>query len=697
MSDNRAARTLVTLGLIEPDAAQRVPATLDGGTWPDVLASMGLAGAQLEEALAVVAAAGGPLGDDAVTSEASGRYVDLEELGRGGMGRVVRTEDAHLHRQVAKKELLVNHPAIELRFLREGRITAQLEHPGIVPVYELGRRADGTLYYTMKEVRGKTLRDALDAAPTLRQRLALLGVFVDLCQAVGYAHSKGVVHRDLKPENVMIGAFGETTVLDWGLAKVAGEPDAALPEGLAVGSGAGSDLTRAGTVMGTPRYMSPEQAAGRSDLDARSDVWSIGIMLYELLTGEVPFDGPTDSVLRLVKDGLFAPVQEIEGKVPPALAAICTKALGHSPAERYDTAAEVAEELEAWRTGATVGAHTYSAIEQVHNAARRFRLVLVGLACLGIGAFAASSVVGGQRDAAVQAASAADARVAYFAEVASAADAEGRGQPAEALARVRHALGRADVPEEDRAVAEALLARVRRAGDLRVLSTEPVHSFRWAPSGGRLAWASGSSVQIVDPDSGSVLGAIPAPGRVTAFAFSPDERLVWVGTEAGDVLAVATLDLSEKVRFAIGGPVELLVPSPEGSSVLAGAPGAYGRWSDSGVRQSLAPALGAAASLVWRGSEPVAGSEGVGPVDAEGAVTWEGERLTPGFVVERAQPDPDGDEIAMSGPGGLAVWEAPTGDRLLSNLRVCPSGRVVPVLPFPRMDDLGVSERSCAE
>ena len=206
----------------------------------------------------------------ALTPECAGRYDfaggsrEAAEIGRGGLGRVLLVEDRHLGREVAVKELLGGGdissvgsaptsgsvaPSV-VRFLREARVTGQLEHPNIVPVYELGVRADGTLYYTMRLVRGRTLAEALHDCSTLGERLKLLSHFADVCHAVAFAHSRGVIHRDLKPDNVMLGEFGETVVLDWGLARVAGKKD--IRE---------RDLREDGEVLRRPRPVSRCRAA----------------------------------------------------------------------------------------------------------------------------------------------------------------------------------------------------------------------------------------------------------------------------------------------------------------------------------------------------------------------------------------------------------------------------------------------------
>jgi len=322
--------------------------------------------------------------------EVEGRYDEVGEIGRGGMGRVVLARDVHLGRNVAIKELMRGNPTSRERFLREAQVTAQLAHPGILPVHELGRREDGTLFYAMKQVRGRTLTYALSDAKSLQDRLALLGHFVDLCQAVAYAHDKGVVHRDLKPDNVMIGTFGETLVIDWGLAKVAGakapEPDDDDPE-VSVSS---LDVTRAGTTMGTPAYMSPEQVRGE-DIDVRADVWSLGVILYELLSGRRPFvaDG-LDALLAVVEEATPIPILEHEPGAPPALAAVAERAMRRYRARRYPNASELAAELEAWRNGHQVRAYQYSRRERIELAVAARPLQLVaGLLAVGLVAMGA--------------------------------------------------------------------------------------------------------------------------------------------------------------------------------------------------------------------------------------------------------------------------------------------------------------------
>ncbi|TNF31323.1 MAG: serine/threonine protein kinase, partial [Deltaproteobacteria bacterium] len=296
-----------------------------------------------------------PLGP--LTEEHAGRYRTRGEedlVAAGGIGRVMRAIDTHLGREVAVKELRAERlgaglDAAEQRFVEEARVTGGLEHPSIVPVHELGRRPDGSLYYTMKLVRGRTLEQALAEADGLEGRLALLGHFVDLCQAVAYAHDKQVIHRDLKPANVMVGAFGETIVIDWGLARV----------------GSHRRATEMGKALGTPAYMSPEQARGQQDLVGKpADVWGLGAVLYDLLTGRPPFSGRSVSeVLDHVLHQPVRPVRELEPNAPGELVAICERALQRDIAARYPDAKALADEVEAYLVGGKVSAYSYSSME----------------------------------------------------------------------------------------------------------------------------------------------------------------------------------------------------------------------------------------------------------------------------------------------------------------------------------------------
>ncbi len=326
-----------------------------------------------------------------VTPEAADRYKrEGPELGRGGIGRVMVAFDSHLGRDVAIKELLpasfTKHPedtAGDLaRFLREARITGQLEHPSIVPVYELGQRDDGSHYYSMKFVRGRTLRQAIDQAEGFSGRMALLRHFVDVANAIAYAHSRGVVHRDIKPENIMLGEFGETVVLDWGLAKGREKADPlrpTLPRNLRGLKGTNAPETMVGEVVGTPAYMSPEQAGGQVDLvNERSDVWALGAVLYEILAGQTPFRAPGVEalLLRVIQDD-FKPVREVEANAPAELAAIAEKALRKAPDERYPNARALVEDVIAFQNGRQVGAYDYSAWDLLKKVVHEYRAAAI--------------------------------------------------------------------------------------------------------------------------------------------------------------------------------------------------------------------------------------------------------------------------------------------------------------------------------
>jgi tRNA A-37 threonylcarbamoyl transferase component Bud32 len=263
-----------------------------------------------------------PSGGAAAGTPAVPGYEVLGRLGHGGMGVVWSGRDCRLRRDVAVKVMkaeLAGQPQLGHRFIEEAQVASQLAHPAIPPIHELGELPDGRLYFVMKLVQGRTLADLLAARSSPADDLPrLLGAFEQVCQALAYAHNKGVIHRDLKPANVMVGAFGEVQVMDWGLAKVltARAPAAAAagPAGTAVETvrtADADDATQAGSVLGTYAYMAPEQARGQvRRLDRRCDVFGLGAILCQVLTGQPPYGGTAEEVRALAREGQLAPAWE---------------------------------------------------------------------------------------------------------------------------------------------------------------------------------------------------------------------------------------------------------------------------------------------------------------------------------------------------------------------------------------------------
>ncbi|MFT3694019.1 MAG: WD40 repeat domain-containing serine/threonine protein kinase [Kofleriaceae bacterium] len=335
--------------------------------------------------------------------ELSRRYASGDEIARGGMGRVIAALDTLLGRTVAVKEALVTDADSLRRFARETRITARLEHPSIVPVYDAGTTDEGLPYYVMRKVSGRPLDHMITGLGKLDDRLKLVPNVLAAAQAIAHAHSRGVIHRDLKPTNILVGAFGETVVIDWGLAKVLDEPD----DGEAPIDAKTSLATNYGAVLGTPGYMPPEQLAA-GDVDKRADVYALGATLYYLLARKSPHDAASgDAMIEAAAAGPPIPVEELAPGVPRELAAIVAKALAYDTTARYPDAAALAGDLTQFLAGRLVEAHHYGVAERLWRFIAKHRAPLavaaVAFVVLAVGGYlAVERVIDARVDATTQ-------------------------------------------------------------------------------------------------------------------------------------------------------------------------------------------------------------------------------------------------------------------------------------------------------
>ncbi len=479
------------------------------------------------------------------------RYRDAQPMARGGMGQVSVATDVRLRREVALKEVLPGEPGaagLEQRLAQEAWITARLEHPGVVPVYDAGRGARGRLFFTMRLVRGRSLRTAL--ADGDLDLPTLLRHFLGVCQTVAYAHARGVVHRDLKPANLMLGAFGESLVVDWGVARVLddgpGDGGARVP----APPGDLAARTTFGVRVGTPAYMSPEQA--RAEAPSRAaDVWSLGAILFEILTRRPLIAARTadEAFARLEHGPAFDPA-DAAPFAPPELAAILIRALKRDPAERYADAKQLADDLAAWLDGRPVAAYRYSPWDHARRFGRAFRVpLLVAAAGLLVTAlvFAASFAQtlaerDRARDAEAQATAARDQAVSASDRAAAAltqADhsfaallvqqaqlAQRHGAQAEAELLAAHALLRGASAE-----ARGVLARHGDAPRVDLVHVEPAPvclTARLSPAGTRLLCREGDATSLWSVAPTRLLWRIDARPEAVAFA---SEALALVSDE----------------------------------------------------------------------------------------------------------------------------------------------------------------------
>ena len=449
------------------------------------------------------------------------RYAEGRLVGAGGMGRVEAVRDAVLEREVARKTLTGAVDGLRAaRMMREARLTARLDHPGIVPVHDAGSDPDGRPWYTMRLIRGRSLSEATREARTPAERLALVPRVVAACQAVAYAHAVGIIHRDLKPSNVMVGPFGETQVVDWGLARWADEPDDGALGASSADSGSRDELTTFGSIVGTPKWMAPEQARGEA-ADRRSDVYALGRTLQDVLgTHGVPRD----------------------------LQAIVARATAPQPDDRYPDAGALAQDLEDWLAGRRVSSYAYSTTELLGRLVRAWRVpITVGLVALVLlvgGLSAAWRRAASERDRAVAAEDALEGRVAdSLVESAQRLLAEGDLWAAEEGAR--KALELRERPDA-RGILAALAAARPHPRPVQELRLAGCDSLEFGPGGDAVVCSGGGHLSWVDLDPPRVRWTVDAPsGRPDIThdgqhaTLAADARLYrWAAADGDPVLPV---------------------------------------------------------------------------------------------------------------------------------------------------------------
>lgn len=554
----------------------------------------------------------------------------------GGMGRLRVAWDAHLLRRVVVKEPRSDSPDARERFVREARVAAVLDHPNILPVHELGERADGSLYYTTREIRGETLERAMRSPPA--GRLPLLPHFERVCEAIAYAHSRGIIHRDLKPSNIMVGPFGETVVIDWGIAHVVGAVEEPVDGGE---SDAGERLTRTGAFLGTHGYASPEQLRGEP-ADVSFDVWALAAILANFLE-----DAPRAPPVAPPSPATIAPSppsSPAAARGPAELLSIVRKAHDPDPAARYPSVEALLGDVRAWREGRRVGAHRYRPLERTGRLiARNPRVVLSAAAVVllvgGAGAYAEV------------------ARTRAEAEAQERAAAEAGGEGVQALLALgeghlqdaaRHAV-RSLAVREDPSVRGALL-QARRAWTPTLAAPVDLPgclAFAVSPSGSKVACVTSGTLDVwrLGGDAAERLGTVPlATPRCGPPAWRADPEVVAVGTLGGD----------------------LVTWGPEGGKTAVG----------------LLRDPGTSCSMVWSGGHDplVVGLERGGVYRVE-----DGRMQVLGVATASATllaGRPDGQTVAVNGirdiqslflPGGLREWIRPETDYTL--LAYSPDGR----------------------
>ncbi|WP_406695264.1 protein kinase [Singulisphaera sp. Ch08] len=644
--------------------------------------------------------------------QARGRYILIRAHAKGGLGEVFVARDEELGREVALKsiqERLADDPSNRARFIREAEITGNLEHPGIVPIYGLGQSADGRPYYAMRFIEGETLAAAIDRFHSSvepihaagERSVALLGLlrrFNDVCNAIDYAHSRGILHRDLKPSNVMLGLHGETLVVDWGLAKFMGRDAAETAitgEMAALITDSASDQTLPGSAVGTPAFMSPEQAAGRlEELGPSSDIYNLGATLYYLLTGQAPFDhAPAGILLTKVQRGDFRTPSAVGlGPIPSALEAICLKAMSLRPEDRYPSTRSIAEDIERWIADEPVSAQPESRLALLARWSRRHRAWVRAAAAVLAGLLVVMSIAtvvvhrAWQREQGVRLASE---------DLAASLDLDKgiglceQGTTSLGMLRLAHALAITPAGGTDlrRTILSNLDAWRAPMIPLREMFVHPdaIWSVALSPDGRTLLTGSSAMVagklqgeaRLWDVNTGRAFGEPLKHGSyVNSAVFSPDGKRILTGS------ADRTAQLWDAATCRpLGAPlvqassVETVAFAPDGRSFLIVAGRSVSFW-DTATRQPLHPALTDMPAPVHPatfspdGSLVATGSEN-GTARLWNVATGEplGAPLVHNSAVNCLAFSPDGKVLATGDEDGvIQFWNTATQKQVLSHV-----------------------------